>query len=182
MQKGLRLSARAWGGQCLGLGERIEMRLMWFSVIPLVLVIGCSSSSPTEPTEPSLADLVQAPLEVELSGHTYVLETELILDRMPVVPQPPHGLLGFVTVSETEMAPVHSGLKIAKVWVVNEQAIWSTDQLEETPFPADHELQKYFRDGPAWVQIYVEVVVQLRLEGEAPLLLRATDQWISLAV
>ena len=136
---------------------------------------------PLTPSVP-LQELLEAPLQIEIDGRQYTLETYLWRDFMP--PSEPNGspLAAVVYITAVDGLPFPAEVDSNRLWVVYGEKIWETEFSGESR-PRDpghpHQLAKYASGGPKWdTGIQVEVIVRVRTLSGKTLLLRATKQAI----
>ncbi len=141
------------------------------------LAVGCPG--PTVPSVP-LEELLSAPLEIEVAGRKYVLETFLWRDFMPVSPPDGSDLRAVVRITAVDLQPFPSDLDADRLWVINGRDVWETAFSGENR-PRDglhpHQLEKIARGGPKWeTGTRAEVVVRAVTRAGRSFLLRATSQ------
>jgi len=129
-----------------------------------------------------LQELLEAPLQIEIDGRQYTLETSLWRDFMP--PSEPDGspLTAVVYITAIDSLPFPAEVDSNRLWVVNHEKVWETGFSGESR-PRDmvhpHQLTKWAAGGPKWdTGIQVEVVVRLTTLSRKAFLLRATKQTI----
>jgi hypothetical protein len=151
----------------------------WAAVGLCLLVSNCQG--PFTPSVP-WKELLAAPLQIEIDGRQYALETFLWRDFMP--PSEPNGspLAAVVNITAIDGLPFPAEIGSNRLWVVNGEEVWETGFSGENR-PRDaahpHQLEKYASGGPKWdTGIQVEVVVRVTTLSGKTYLLRATKQII----
>lgn len=160
--------------------EERDMRGRLVDLLPAVLsclALGCPS--PVIPSVP-LEELLSAPLEIEVAGRIFTLETDLWRDFMPVSPPDGSDLRAVVRITAVDLQPFPPELDADRLWVINGRNVWETAFSGENRPPDGlhpHQLEKLARGGPKWeTGIRVEVVVRVVARTGLSYLLRAADQ------
>jgi hypothetical protein len=151
------------------------------AVLAALCLSGLGCPAPTVPSVP-LDTLLAAPEAVELGGRTFVLETYLWRDFMPVAEVGGSDLMAVVFVTAVDLEPFPDDVDSNRLWVINGEDVWETEFSWENR-PRDpghpHQLEKYAGGGPKWpIGIDVDVVVRLQTQGGRTRLLRASGQTI----
>jgi hypothetical protein len=156
-------------------------KLPWRTVAVALCLAALNCRSPFAPTVP-LDELLEAPLQIDIDGRPYTLETYLWRDFMP--PSEPNGspLAAAVYITAIDGLPFPAEVDANRLWVVHGEKIWETGFSGESR-PRDpghpHQLAKYASGGPKWdTGIQVEVIVRVRTLSGKAFLLRATKQVI----
>lgn len=146
-----------------------------------IFLLSLSCQGPFTPSVP-LSRLLEAPLQIEIDGRQYTLETYLWRDFMP--PANPGGsdLMAVIDITAVDKLPFPADIDSSKLWVINGEEVWETAFSGESR-PRDmahpHQLEKYASGGPKWsTGIQVEVVVRVTSPPGKISLLRATKQVI----
>jgi hypothetical protein len=153
-------------------------------IVVLLLVCGQAlvAGASKDGFDPAESEIRSAPEQVTYRGQGLILETYLWRDFMPLAPPDGRPLKAVVRIQSADQQPLPDGLIVERLWVIHDDQVWDTRTVEERP--RHDPIKPYQRefiagDGPKWPPAsVVEVIVQLRIEGQAPLLLRAAGQTI----
>ncbi len=131
------------------------------------------------PTWPAEA-LLPAPEESEVQGQTYVLETSLWRDFMPISPPDGKPLIALLRVRTKDSTEVPPELDIDWVWVINGKQVWEVKFSGQATRPNSFTLERVARNGPKWgPNAEVNVVVGLVYKPSKRIyLLKAPNQLI----
>jgi len=160
--------------------ERAGHRILAVAGICLFTLSCGDLFAPSVPLE----RLREAPLQIEIDGRQYTLETSLWRDFMP--PTSPGGsdLAAVIDITAVDKLPFPAEIDSNKLWVINGEEVWETGFAEELRPPDQghlYQLRKVARGGPKWeVGSQVEVVVRVITRSGGIYLLRATNQKIGM--
>lgn len=153
----------------------------WFSLLIFTSIIfwGCKGSKPFMPTWP-VNILLSAPEESEVQGRTYVLETYMWRDFMPISPPDGKPLIAIIRVCTKDSTQLPAELEIDRLWVIKGKDVWETRFSGQGTRPNPFTLERVAREGPKWgPNVKVDVVAGLVHEAEDMIyLLKASDQLI----
>ena len=132
-------------------------------------------------TDYDINELLAAPEQVDIDGHSFELEARLARDIMPNPLEPEGGdlLAGAYIWSINDDWP--AWLDADHIWVIHNDEIWDEKLVDGTGGPTvpDLLIKSAKSEGPKWgPDIYVEVVVQLIDEYGEKHLLRESDAFI----
>lgn len=147
----------------------------------VVSVSACASDSPTEPPVPGSAAALRAtPTTLTAEGKSLRLETSIWRDFMPVSPPDGMPLVVIAQVKTSDGSAVPGSLRATNIWLVNDEAVWTTAAREERPRQETAPVYEVVgRDGPKWGPgISVDVIVRIT-DGSRVSFLRAADQPIA---
>jgi hypothetical protein len=123
--------------------------------------------------------LQEAPKTASIAGQELTLATFLWRNFMPTTgPEAEIPLLATLTLQTTDQKPLPDGITVEQVWLINDDELWTTTELELFPLMTDspHQTVK-LRNGPGWdTGIYVDVVLQLRDSQQEICLIKAIGQ------
>ncbi len=154
---------------------KIKYSLVAVVVLMTVLVImGCKFIK-TKEGSMSISNLLGSPEKITVDDRTYVLETYLWRDFMPVSPPDGQPLMAAIRIVATDSAAFPALLDADKMWVVKERKeVWETKFIGEQREGEPNKLEKFAQDGPKWGPgIEVDVVVRL-VKDSKTFLLKAT--------
>lgn len=147
--------------------------MKYFNFFSLLLIIfaGCSSSKQGDIVQIDIDKLRGAPSEIKLDGVTYSLEAYIWRDLMPDIDTVNNkGLMASVKLKSADGSPIHSNVKITKLWILNKEIVWKAKPLRFTHLAADV-LEVYASEGPWWEPgVKVNVAVQFILNNQKLLL------------
>lgn len=148
-------------------------------------VAGCGDDSlaPLGSVLPTPDDLLAAPAQLELSGHTYEMEAYLLRDFQPLSPPDGKPLIALVRLVEVDSLAVPEEIMMDYLWVVNGGQTWATEFTDEVrpPQPA-YRIERVARDGPKWGPgVAVDVVARVRAGGVGEYRILSGEQMIERA-
>lgn len=146
-----------------------------------ICLLTLSCQGPLTPSVPRQR-LLEAPLQIEIDGRQYTLETYLWRDFMPPVNPVGSDLMAVVDITAVDKLPFPADIDSTKIYVVNGEEVWETGFAEELRPPDQahlYQLREVARGGPKWDPgIQVEVVVRVIAGSGEAYLLRASKQTI----
>jgi hypothetical protein len=157
------------------------MRFSWMVIGVLFVAAGCGDDTTDSGiTGVSLAQLQTAADTIEMSGHTYVLETYLWRDFQPISPPDGKPLIALIRLVEVDSNDIPDEICVDRIWVVNGDQVWAAEFSDEPrPSTPDSKLERVARDGPKWGPgIEVDVVVGVQAGSGSLRLLAARKQTI----
>jgi hypothetical protein len=118
----------------------------------------------TETPSVSIEELLASHGELQVGGKTLIGEAFLWRDFMPT-DRPDTRLRALVHVFTQDSTALPNGLRVTRLWVVNDPVAWETSHFEgDRPTQPIYQLERYAINGPEWeVGTLVDVVV--RVEG-----------------
>jgi hypothetical protein len=153
--------------------------VIWCSLLILAPLIfwGCKGSKPFMPIWP-VDILLSAPEESKIQGRTYVLETYMWRDFMPVSPPDGKPLIAIIRVCTKDSNELPADLDIDRLWIIKGEDVWETEFSGQATRPNPYMLERVAREGPKWgPNVKVDVVVGLVHDAEdMTYLLKASDQ------
>ncbi len=154
------------------------IRLFLFTGLLSVTFLACNCSGPNDNAK-ELQRLQAAPKTATVTGQELTLATFLWRNFMPVNdPEAERPLLATITLQTTDQKPLPTGITVEQIWLINEEDLWTTTELELFPLMTDspHQTVK-LRNGPAWeTGLKVDVVLQLRDSQQQVILIKAAGQ------
>jgi hypothetical protein len=156
---------------------RIAVALAILTVL-CFLAQGCGGGSPFSPLTRT-ETLLSAPLEVDIEGRTYTLETMIYLNLELITE---NRLTAIVYVTAADGQPFPESLDAIYLWVINGDKTWKTEfSAEARPRDQSHlyQLGEVAGGGPEWEEgTNVEVIIKVTTTSGSTYLLRATAQRI----
>ena len=142
-------------------------------------VTACAIIEPGD-DEPTIDELLAAPLTIDLGGKTLRLTTAMWRDFQPISPPDGKPLIAVFYVMTTDSTEFPAGVRFDHAWVVLERQVWSTGFTGEERPPSEQlswQQVEVARNGPRFGPgVTAEAVVRVRDADGETCLLRATDQ------
>jgi hypothetical protein len=143
------------------------------------MLSGCGGGS--APQNTLLTSLRSAPERITMRSVPLQLEAFLWRDFMPgpVDPKKDSRMIGVVRVQSINNAPLPSGMRPEKIWVIYGEEVWEPT-IHEEKLEQPSVVGLSVRQGPLWpIDSRVDVVVQLRDSADQTYLLQGRNQKIN---
>lgn len=131
----------------------------------LAVSAGCSSNTAPENQLP-LDSILNAGENVRIGEKTYILNTYLYRDFMPVIPPGGNGLIAIANVETNDKSPADSGIDPYEIYILNKGTIYSSFFTDESKPPLTqypYRIERIMRNGPMLeTGILVDVVVKIK--------------------
>jgi hypothetical protein len=158
--------------------EEIMIRLFLLTGLLSVTFLACNCSKSNDNAK-ELQRLQEAPKTAAIAGEELTLATFIWRNFMPAAdPKAVRPILATLTLQTTDQKPLPAGITVEQVWLINDDQLWTTTEMELFPLVADspHQTVK-LRNGPEWeTGIMVDVVLQLRDSQQEICLIKASAQ------
>lgn len=153
-------------------------RIFLFALV--LIAAGCSNTFTPE-NELPLDSILNAGGEARLGDKTYILDTYLYRDFMPVIPPGGNGLIAAAYVETKDKSPADKRIDPYEIFILNKGILYNSYFAEESgePLPQyNYRIERIMRNGPAFeTGILVDVVVKIKFENR-DYYLKASDQRI----
>ncbi|MEZ4651012.1 MAG: hypothetical protein R3E97_19945 [Candidatus Eisenbacteria bacterium] len=159
---------------------RFPLRFRIVAMAIALALLGCADGSVAPPggIVPTPDDLLSAPSQLTIDGHTYELWTYLWRDFQPFSPPDGKPLIALVRLVDVDSRAVPADVTLEYLWVVNGTETWATEfSGEERPPQPDHTIERVARGGPKWgPDVAVDVVARVRVGDSGESRILSSDQ------